>query len=81
MEIYSTLVSEILKYYYDVEDINGYGYDGYASARWIFVAVFAFSNVKYVQLKFVQLKVIPFSKKREIALMHAVLISTNYSRE
>lgn len=27
MEIYSTLVSEILKYYYDVEDINGYDYD------------------------------------------------------
>lgn len=38
MEIYSTLVSEILKYYYDVEDINGNDYDEFEYARNIFVA-------------------------------------------
>lgn len=65
MEIYSTLVSEILKYYYDVEDINGYDYDGYESAWCIFVTVFAFTNVECVQLEFMQLKVIPFRKKRD----------------
>lgn len=32
MEIYSILVSEILKYYEDVEDINGNDYDEFVSA-------------------------------------------------
>lgn len=32
MEIYSTLVSENLKYYYDVEDINGNDYDEFECA-------------------------------------------------
>lgn len=36
MEIYSTLVSEILKYYYDVEDINGNDYDEFEYAQNIF---------------------------------------------
>lgn len=66
MEIYSTLVSEILKYYYDVEDINGYDYDGYESARCIFATVFVFTNVECVQLEFMQLKVIPFGKKARL---------------
>lgn len=39
MEIYSTLVSEILKYYYDVEDINGNDYDEFESAQNIFLLV------------------------------------------
>lgn len=41
MEIYATLVSEILKYYYDVEDINGNDCDEFEYARNIFAALFS----------------------------------------